>query len=227
MTEFNLQGIGLTSRRTRERLVDDLKASGIKDEGVLDVIATVPRHIFVDEAIAHRAYEDKALPIGHGQTISQPYVVARMTAALLGSLRRAGREPRRVLEIGTGSGYQTAVLASLVETVFSVERIRDLLERARTRLRAMDVHNVRLRHDDGNLGWAAEAPFDAVLVTAGASHVPDALMEQLRDGSPLVIPVGRGDVQQLLLLERDGDAPLAAGARWRLERADGGWRLVP
>lgn len=206
MTEFNLQGIGLTSRRTRERLVDDLKASGIKDEGVLDVIATVPRHIFVDEAIAHRAYEDKALPIGHGQTISQPYVVARMTAALLGSLRRAGREPRRVLEIGTGSGYQTAVLASLVETVFSVERIRDLLERARTRLRAMDVHNVRLRHDDGNLGWAAEAPFDAVLVTAGASHVPDALMEQLRDGSPLVIPVGRGDVQQLKLLERDGDA---------------------
>ena len=206
MTEFNLQGIGLTSRRTRERLVDDLKASGIKDEGVLDVIATVPRHIFVDEALAHRAYEDKALPIGHGQTISQPYVVARMTAALLGSLRRAGREPRRVLEIGTGSGYQTAVLASLVETVFSVERIRDLLERARTRLRAMDVHNVRLRHDDGNLGWAAEAPFDAVLVTAGASHVPDALMEQLRDGSPLVIPVGRGAVQQLKLLERDGDA---------------------
>lgn len=206
MTEFNLQGIGLTSRRTRERLVDDLKASGIKDEGVLDVIATVPRHIFVDEAIAHRAYEDKALPIGHGQTISQPYVVARMTAALLGSLRRAGREPRRVLEIGTGSGYQTAVLASLVETVFSVERIRDLLERARTRLRAMDVHNVRLRHDDGNLGWAAEAPFDAVLVTAGASHVPDALMEQLRDGSPLVIPVGRGEVQQLKLFERDGDA---------------------
>ncbi len=206
MTEFNLQGIGLTSRRTRERLVAHLKTSGITDEEVLDVIATVPRHIFVDEAIAHRAYEDNALPIGHGQTISQPYVVARMTAALLGSLRRAGREPRRVLEIGTGSGYQTAVLASLVETVFSVERIRDLLERARTRLRAMDVRNVRLRHDDGNLGWAAEAPFDAVLVTAGASHVPDALMEQLRDGSPLVIPVGRGDVQQLKLFERDGDA---------------------
>ena len=205
MTEFNLQGIGLTSRRTRERLVADLKAAGITDEGVLDVIATVPRHIFVDEALAHRAYEDKALPIGHGQTISQPYVVARMTAALLGSLRRAGREPRRILEIGTGSGYQTAVLASLVETVFSVERIRDLLERARMRLRAMDVRNVRLRHDDGNLGWAAEAPFDAVLVTAGASHVPDALMEQLGDGAPLVIPVGRGDVQQLKLLERDGD----------------------
>ena len=206
MTEFNLQGIGLTSRRTRERLVAHLKASGITDEAVLDVIATVPRHIFVDEALAHRAYEDNALPIGHGQTISQPYVVARMTAALLGSLRRAGRQPQRILEIGTGSGYQTAVLASLVGTVFSVERIRDLLERARTRLRAMDVRNVHLRHDDGNLGWVAEAPFDAVLVTAGASHVPDALMEQLRDGSPLVIPVGRGDVQQLQLLERDGDA---------------------
>ena len=219
MTEFNLQGIGLTSRRTRERLVAHLKASGITDDEVLDVIATVPRHIFVDEAIAHRAYEDKALPIGHGQTISQPYVVARMTAALLGSLRRAGREPQRILEIGTGSGYQTAVLASLVETVFSVERIRDLLERARTRLRAMDVRNVRLRHDDGNLGWAAEAPFDGVIVTAGASHVPDALMEQLRDGSPLVIPVGRGDLQQLKLLERDGEA-------WRQQTLDD-VRFVP
>ena len=219
MTEFNLQGIGLTSRRTRERLVAHLKASGITDDEVLDVIATVPRHIFVDEAIAHRAYEDKALPIGHGQTISQPYVVARMTAALLGSLRRAGREPQRILEIGTGSGYQTAVLASLVETVFSVERIRDLLERARTRLRAMDVRNVRLRHDDGNLGWAAEAPFDGVIVTAGASHVPDALMEQLRDGSPLVIPVGRGELQQLKLLERDGEA-------WRQQTLDD-VRFVP
>ena len=219
MTEFNLQGIGLTSRRTRERLVAHLKASGITDDEVLDVIATVPRHIFVDEAIAHRAYEDKALPIGHGQTISQPYVVARMTAALLGSLRRAGREPQRILEIGTGSGYQTAVLASLVETVFSVERIRDLLERARTRLRAMDVRNVRLRHDDGNLGWAAEAPFDGVIVTAGASHVPEALMEQLRDGSPLVIPVGRGDLQQLKLLERDGEA-------WRQQTLDD-VRFVP
>ena len=219
MTEFNLQGIGLTSRRTRERLVAHLKASGITDDEVLDVIATVPRHIFVDEAIAHRAYEDKALPIGHGQTISQPYVVARMTAALLGSLRRAGREPRRILEIGTGSGYQTAVLASLVETVFSVERIRDLLERARTRLRAMDVRNVRLRHDDGNLGWAAEAPFDGVIVTAGASHVPEALMEQLRDGSPLVIPVGRGELQQLKLLERDGEA-------WRQQTLDD-VRFVP
>ena len=210
MTQFNLQGIGLTSRRSRNRLVAHLKTAGIRDEDVLDVIADVPRHIFVDEALAHRAYEDKALPIGHGQTISQPYVVAKMTAALLGSLRRAGATPRRVLEIGTGSGYQTAVLAQFADRVYSVERIRHLLERARTRLRAMDVTNVKLKHDDGNLGWPEEAPFDAVIVTAGASHVPDALMEQMRDGAPLVIPVGRGEAQQLLLLERDGDA-------WRRE----------
>ena len=205
MKPLNLQGIGLTSRRSRDRLVTHLRDSGIADEAVLDVMATVPRHIFVDEALAHRAYDDKALPIGHGQTISQPYVVARMTAALLGSLKRTGREPGRVLEIGTGSGYQTAVLSALAGEVFSVERIRGLMERARTRLRAMGVRNVRLRHDDGNLGWPGEAPFDAVLVTAGASHVPDALMEQLHDQSPLVIPVGRGDVKQLKLLERDGD----------------------
>ena len=206
MTEFNLQGIGMTSRRTRERLVERLRGSGITDERVLDVIATVPRHIFVDEALAHRAYEDNALPIGHGQTISQPYIVAKMTSAILHSLKRAGRQPDRVLEIGTGSGYQTAVLAALAGHVYTVERIRPLMERARIRLRAMGVRNVHLLHDDGNLGWPDEAPFDAVLVTAGASHVPDALMEQLVDGSPLVIPVGRGDVQQLMLLERDGDA---------------------
>ena len=187
MTEFNLQGIGMTSRRTRERLVERLRASGIADERVLDVIATVPRHIFVDEALAHRAYEDNALPIGHGQTISQPYIVAKMTSAILHSLKRAGRQPDRVLEIGTGCGYQTAVLASLAGHVYTVERIRPLMERARIRLRAMGVRNVHMLHDDGNLGWPDEAPFDAVVVTAGASHVPDALMEQLADGSPLVI----------------------------------------
>ena len=206
MTEFNLQGIGMTSRRTRERLVERLRGSGITDERVLDVIATVPRHIFVDEALAHRAYEDNVLPIGHGQTISQPYIVGKMTSAILHSLKRAARQPDRVLEIGTGSGYQTAVLAALAGHVYTVERIRPLMERARTRLRAMGVRNVRMKHDDGNFGWPEEAPFDAVLVTAGASHVPDALMEQLADGSPLVIPVGRGEVQQLKLLERDGDA---------------------
>ncbi len=214
MNHFNLQGIGMTSQRTRNRLVERLRASGIDDEWVLQAIATVPRHIFVDEALAHRAYEDKALPIGHGQTISQPYVVAAMTAAVLASLRQqenAGdnqRHPARVLEIGTGSGYQTAILAMLVERVYSVERIGALLERARRRFRALSIRNVLLKHDDGNLGWLDHAPFDAVVVTAAASHVPAALMSQLADGAPLVIPVGRtgrDEAQQLKLLERAGD----------------------
>ena len=211
MTDFNLQGIGMTSRRTRNRLVDRLRAAGIADERVLDAIASVPRHIFIDEALAHLAYEDRALPIGHSQTISQPYIVAAMTAAVLGGVRRGGpvRQndvPRRVLEIGTGSGYQTAVLATLVEKVYSVERIGALLERARERLRALSIRNVSLKHADGNLGWPSAAPFDAVLVTAGASHVPDALMEQMAEGALLVIPVGTGEVQQLKLLERNGSA---------------------
>ena len=212
MTEFNLQGIGMTSRRTRNRLVDRLRAAGVADERVLDAIASVPRHIFVDEALAHLAYEDRALPIGHSQTISQPYMVAAMTAAVLGGGRRGtamARQsdvPRRVLEIGTGSGYQTAVLATLVEKVYSVERIGALLERARERLRALSLRNVSLKHADGNLGWPEAAPFDAALVTAGASHVPDALMEQMAEGAPLVIPVGTGDVQQLKLFERNGSA---------------------
>ena len=211
MTDFNLQGIGMTSRRTRNRLVDRLRAAGIADERVLDAIASVPRHIFIDEALAHLAYEDRALPIGHSQTISQPYIVAAMTAAVLSGGRRGGPPrqsdvPRRVLEIGTGSGYQTAVLATLVEKVYSVERIGALLERARERLRALSLRNVSLKHADGNLGWPSAAPFDAVLVTAGASHVPDALMEQMAEGALLVIPVGTGDVQQLKLLERSGSA---------------------
>ena len=212
MTDFNLQGIGMTSRRTRNRLVDRLRAAGVADERVLDAIASVPRHIFVDEALAHLAYEDRALPIGHSQTISQPYIVAAMTAAVLGGGRRGAAMsrqsdvPRRVLEIGTGSGYQTAVLATLVEKVYSVERIGALLERARERLQALSMRNVSLKHADGNLGWPEAAPFDAVLVTAGASHVPDALMEQMAEGAPLVIPVGIGDIQQLKLFERNGSA---------------------
>ena len=213
MTDFNLQGIGMTSRRTRNRLVERLRSAGIADERVLDAIASVPRHIFIDEALAHLAYEDSALPIGHSQTISQPYIVAAMTAAILAGGRRSGRtprprgaSPRKVLEIGTGSGYQTAVLATLVETVYSVERIGALLSRARERLRALSIRNVSFKHADGSLGWPELAPFDAVLVTAGASHVPDALMEQMADGAPLVIPVGGGDVQQLMLFERNGDA---------------------
>ena len=213
MTDFNLQGIGMTSRRTRNRLVDRLRSGGIDDERVLDAIASVPRHIFIDEALEHLAYEDTALPIGHSQTISQPYIVAAMTAAVLSSgrrrrpLQRRGADlPRKVLEIGTGSGYQTAVLATLVEHVYSVERIGALLGKARERLRALSIRNVHLKHADGNLGWPGAAPFDAVLVTAGASHVPDALMEQMADGAPLVIPVGSGEVQQLKVFERNGDA---------------------
>lgn len=210
MKDIDLQGIGMTSRRTRDRLVRRLRERGIVDERVLGALASVPRHIFVDEALAHRAYEDSALPIGYGQTISQPYVVATMTAAILGNPRQANGGPRRVLEIGTGSGYQTAILANLVDEVFSIERIGALVDRARDRLRALGIRNVRLRHDDGNLGWREEAPFDAVLVTAGATHVPDLIMDQLADGSALVIPVGYGDVQELKRMERVGDA-------WRQE----------
>lgn len=208
MTPIDLEGVGMTSRRTRNRLVARLRKAGIADERVLDAIASTPRHIFVDEALAHRAYEDSALPIGHGQTISQPYVVAAMTAAILGEGPKNG--PRRVLEIGTGCGYQTAILATLVERVFTMERIGSLLERARDRLGTLGIRNVRFRHADGNVGWREEAPFDAVLVTAGATHVPDAVMEQVADGAPLVIPVGNGDVQELKRLERMGDA-------WRQE----------
>ena len=210
MRDFNLEGIGMTSRRTRDRLVQRLRSNGIVDERVLDTVAAVPRHIFVDEALAHRAYEDSALPIGHGQTISQPYLVAAMTAAIL-----AGEDgtPERVLEIGTGSGYQTAILASLVERVYSIERIPGLLERARERLRALGVRNVRLKHGDGNLGWPEQAPFDAVMVTAGASHIPDAVMDQMADGAQLVIPVGKGDLKDLKRLRKAGDA-------WRQETLD-------
>lgn len=206
MNQPNLQGIGMTSRRTRDRLVERLRSAGIKDERVLDIIASVPRHLFIDEALAHRAYEDTALPIGYRQTISQPYVVAAMTAAVLKLLPPASKGPRRVLEIGTGSGYQAAVLAALVERVYSVERIGALLARARERLRTLAINNVYLKHADGNYGWPSAGPFDAAVVTAGASHVPDALMEQLADGAPLVIPVGAGEDQELKVFERAGEA---------------------
>ena len=212
MTDYDLQGIGMTSRRTRERLVLRLRKAGIDDERVLDTIAAVPRHIFVDEALAHRAYEDSALPIGHGQTISQPYLVAAMTAAIVNAAGD-GPAPRQVLEIGTGSGYQTAILASLVEQVCTVERIGGLLERARGRLRALGIRNVRLKHGDGGLGWPEHAPFDAVMVTAGASHIPDAVMDQMADGAHLVIPVGQGDVKELKRLHKSGDS-------WRQETLD-------
>ncbi|MBN8715524.1 MAG: protein-L-isoaspartate(D-aspartate) O-methyltransferase [Xanthomonadales bacterium] len=192
-------GMGLTGQRVRDRLIEDLRAGGIADERVLNAIRTVPRHQFVDEALASRAYENNALPIGHGQTISQPYVVAKMTAALL----RDG-SPRRVLEVGTGSGYQAAVLAALGMDVFTVERIGDLLRTARKRFRALGLH-VRSKHDDGRLGWSEQAPFDAIIVTAAGPALVDALLEQLAPGGVLVAPVGATGAQTLLRLRKQAE----------------------
>ena len=187
----------MTSMRTRERLVSRLRDEGITDENVLDAIRTVPRHIFVDEALASRAYEDIALPIGMGQTISQPFIVALMSQATV-----AAPTPSRVLEIGTGCGYQTAVLASLVSHVYTVERIELLLARARQRLRALDMHNVWFKHGDGNAGWVECGPFDAVLVTAAPHRLPEKLVEQLAVGGRLVIPIGDSRQQRLKVFTR-------------------------
>ena len=200
VTDSDLMGIGFTSRRTRDRLVRRLADAGITDARVLDAIAETPRHIFVDEALAHRAYEDTALPIGHGQTISQPYVVARMTAALL-----EGGVPDAVLEIGTGCGYQTAILARLVPRVYSVERIAPLLDRARERMRRLRINNVHLKHADGTLGWPEKGPFGGILAAAAPRSVPDALLDQLAPGGRLIIPVGEGEVQELLRFRRSAD----------------------
>ena len=191
------EGFGMTSMRTRERLVLRLRDEGITDENVLDAIRSVPRHVFVDEALASRAYDDVALPIGMGQTISQPYIVALMTQSAV-----APPVPSRVLEIGTGCGYQTAVLASLVPRVYTVERIELLLTRARHRLRDLDIRNVRFKHDDGNVGWAEWGPFDAVLVTAAPSRLPAALIDQLAVGGRLVIPIGDARAQSLKVFTR-------------------------
>ena len=191
------EGSGMTSMRTRERLVSRLRDEGIVNEDVLDAIRNVPRHIFVDEALASRAYEDIALPIGMGQTISQPFIVALMTQATV-----AAPAPSRVLEIGTGCGYQTAVLASLVSRVYTVERIELLLARARQRLRALEVSNVWFRHGDGNAGWPECEPFDAVLVTAAPVRVPERLVQQLIVGGRLVIPIGDSRRQTLKVITR-------------------------
>ena len=195
-SEFDLVGIGMTSQRTRDRLVKRLRDHGIVDERVLDVIRELPRHIFVDEALAHRAYEDTALPIGHGQTISQPYIVALMTQTLLDVPRE------RILEIGTGSGYQAAVLAKLVKRVFTVERIQPLIERAEARFRALKLRNVRVKYDDGNVGGPEQAPFDGIIVTAAARSVPSALTEQLNVGGRMVIPVGGDEAQELRVIDK-------------------------
>jgi protein-L-isoaspartate(D-aspartate) O-methyltransferase len=214
-------GIGMTSPRTRERLVRRLHEAGIRNPEVLDLMRTLPRHLFVDEALSSRAYENTPLPIGHGQTISQPYIVARMTEALLekGPLDT-------VLEIGTGSGYQTAVLAYLAKRVYSVERVASLLELARARMRRLQLRNVRFKHGDGSLGLPEYAPFSGILVTAAPEGVPRSLIGQLELGGCMVLPVGKREQQALVrvvrtptgynheMLERVSFVPLVAGTQW-------------
>ena len=190
----------MTSQRTRERLVQRLKDQGITNQRVLDVIRTTPRHVFLDEAMAHRAYEDTALPIGFSQTISQPYIVALMTQILLSLGPR-----KRVLEIGTGSGYQTAVLAPLVEKVFSVERIKPLQDKARARLRSLGFRNVRFNHSDGGFGWPEYGPFDGIISAAAPEEIPNELLLQMAPDAILVIPVGSGSVQDLRVVVRKGN----------------------
>lgn len=197
MADVRLTGIGMTSARTRDRLVQRLREQGIANLQVLDRIRNVPRHIFVDEALGTRAYEDTALPIGFGQTISQPYIVARMTEALL-----EGPAPRNVLEVGTGCGYQTAVLAPLVEKLHTIERIEPLLTRAKERIKELGLRNVRFRHGDGSLGWKTQAPFDGILVAAAPLTVPEALIQQLGVGGRLLVPVGPEGEQELIRFTR-------------------------
>ena len=190
----------MTSQRTRDRLVKRLEQDGISNAKVLDLIANTPRHIFVDEALASRAYENTALPIGHGQTISQPYIVARMSEALVDS-----GPLNKVLEIGTGSGYQTAILAQLAQMVYSLERISPLIVQARRRFAELRLHNIRVQHADGNIGWPEFEPYDGILVTAAPVEIPRALLQQLTIGGRLVMPVGQSGMQKLLLITRGED----------------------
>jgi protein-L-isoaspartate(D-aspartate) O-methyltransferase len=193
-------GIGMTSARTRERLVQRLRDQGISSEVVLERFRALPRHLFVDEALAARAYLDDALPIGFGQTISHPYVVARMTEALL------EHEPRKVLEIGTGCGYQTAVLAPLVISIYSIERIGALLDKAKQRFKELQLRNVTVRHGDGFKGWAAHAPYDAIIMAAAPQVMPRVLLEQLStNGGRLIAPIGPDGRQELVRITRKGD----------------------
>lgn len=195
-----LRGIGMTSPRTRDRLVRRLQGQGIRSREVLERIRSVPRHLFVDEALASRAYEDTALPIGLGQTISQPYVVARMTESLLEDF-----DGGRVLEIGTGCGYQTAVLAPLVKEIYTVERIPELMRKSRQRLRQLDIYNVQYRQGDGWLGWPKYSPYDGIIVAAAAPELPQKLLDQLAPGGRMVIPVGPVGRQELTRITREDD----------------------
>jgi len=197
VSDLRFSGIGMTSARTRDRLVQRLREQGIANLSVLERIRNVPRHIFVDEALGSRAYEDTALPIGYGQTISQPYIVARMTEALL-----QGGAAENVLEVGTGCGYQTAVLAPLVGRLYTIERIEPLLARSRERLKELGIRNVRFRHGDGTLGWSAHAPYDGILVAAAPLTVPEALIGQLRVGGRLIVPIGPEGEQELVRFTR-------------------------
>ncbi|WP_078120227.1 protein-L-isoaspartate(D-aspartate) O-methyltransferase [Thiosocius teredinicola] len=199
MTPLN-QGIGMTSQRTRERLIQRLRDEGVRDTRVLDSMRNTPRHMFVDEALASRAYEDTALPIGNGQTISQPYIVARMTEALI-----AEGPLENILEVGTGSGYQTAVLAPLVRRVYTVERIKVLLDQARRRFQALKIRNIVTKHTDGGMGLPEYAPFDGIIVTAAPEGIPLALVEQLRPGGRMVLPIGLRDQQALVRVHRTDD----------------------
>jgi len=195
------RGIGMTSQRTRDRLVTRLREEGIRNEAVLDVIRNTPRHLFVDEALASRAYEDTALPIGYNQTISQPYVVAAMTDLIISN------KPKKVLEIGTGSGYQAAVLAPLIEKIYTVERIEPLAKQARQRFRKLGLRNVRASYTDGTEGLPDFAPYDAIITTAASEQIPQALLEQLSEhGGRLVIPLGGPNLQRLTLVTRRGNS---------------------
>ncbi|MBL4794752.1 MAG: protein-L-isoaspartate(D-aspartate) O-methyltransferase [Pseudomonadales bacterium] len=194
--QSHFQGIGMTSQRTRDRLIKRLSDQGISDLSVLDVIRNMPRHIFIEEALAHRAYEDTALPIGRNQTISQPYIVAKMTETLL-----AGGPLEKVLEIGTGSGYQAAILSQMVGSLYSVERIKELQDKARDKLRSLKIRNVYFRHVGQEIGWQERGPYDGIMVTAAPEVVPQVLLDQLTVGGRMVIPVGSG-VQELKLIVR-------------------------
>lgn len=195
-SKLQLDGIGMTSQRTRNRLVERLREQGIVNLSVLDVMLNTPRHIFIDEAMSHKAYDDISLPIGNNQTISQPYIVARMTELLLEA------SPKKVLEIGTGSGYQTAVLSQLVDEIYSIERIKPLLDKAKARAKLLHINNVTFKHSDGGDGWENYGPFNAILSAAAPRQIPQELKDQLAMGGRIVMPVGDDRNQQLMVVDR-------------------------